>query len=269
MRIIDYFTLLLLIFFVFLIAAVSAIIGLGGGVFYVPLFLYVGGLSMKEATPLSLFITLGVSSISTLTHYREHQIKPKTGLFLEAFTLIGAVGGTFLNTFLSEVVLRTCFTVVLFLIGGWTFLEVARVGEQSIPKDQKNPIVALSNRRKLVISILSFLIGLITGSLGIGGGVVKVPILVYLVDISMPVAVGTSELMIVLTSLVSGLTYYLRGQLEIISAIPFILAGVAGAYLSTQVSMKRLGSKQLSTIFASFMVLVGLFMLFEIICNNS
>ncbi|MFQ6125424.1 MAG: sulfite exporter TauE/SafE family protein [Candidatus Heimdallarchaeota archaeon] len=262
-RIFDSFTLLFLISCIFLIAAVAAIIGLGGGVFYVPLFLYVGGLSMKEAAPLSLFIILGVSSISTLTHYRERQIKPKTGLLLEVFTIIGAVGGTFVNTFLSEVVLRLCFAVVLFLIGGWTFLEVARVGERSPSKDQKGSIGTLSSGRKLVIFTLSFLIGLITGSLGIGGGVVKVPILVYVVGIPMPVAVGTSELMIVLTSLVSGLTYHLRGRLEVISAIPFILAGMAGAYLSTRISMKRLGSKQLSTIFASFVILVGLFMLLE------
>lgn len=265
-RIIDSLTILLLICCVFLIAAVAATIGLGGGVFYVPLFLYVGGFSMKEAAPLSLFIILGVSSISTLNYYRGHRIEPKTGLYLEVFTLVGAVTGTYVNTFLSEKLLRVLFTLVLLLTGSRTFLRVAQLDGslgRSSRTERGTSLKTISLERKLVIFVLSFLSGIVAGSLGIGGGVLKVPIMVYMIDVPMTVAVGTSELMIMLTSLGSGLTYYLRGRFELEYAFPFLLAGLAGAYISSKVSMKWLGSKQLSTIFASFVVLVGLFMLFE------
>lgn len=232
-----------------------------------PLFLYLGDFSMKEAVPLSLFIILGVSSISTLNYYRGHRIEPKTGLYLEVFTLVGAVSGTYMNTFLSEKLLRVLLALVLFLTGSRTFLGIAqldgRLGRSS-RTERGTSLIYLSLERKLVIFMLAFLAGIISGSLGIGGGVLKVPILVYMIDIPMTVAAGTSELMIMLTSLGSGLTYYLRGRFELEYAFPFLLAGLAGAYVSTKVSMKWLGSKQLSTIFASFVVLVGLFMLLEI-----
>lgn len=219
---------------------------------------------MKEAAPLSLIIILGVSSISTLNHYREHRIKVKTGLYLEGFILVGAVGGTYVNMFLSEETLRVWFALVLLLLGGWTFFGILRASGSSSQPEGRNSITNLSMYRKIAVFALAFLSGTIAGSLGIGGGVVMIPILVYTVGMPMTVAAGTSSLMIAITALGSGIIYYARGQLLSVEHVfTFLLAGASGAYLSTRFSMRRLGSQLLSVIFASVLVLVGLFMLIE------
>lgn len=261
MSLIELSVLLILVCLVCLIAGISSILGLGGGVFYVPLFLFVGKFSMKEAAPLSLVIIFGVSVISTVNHYGEHRVAPKTGLFLEVFTLLGAAVGAFVNAYLPEAVLRFWFGLVLLLFGGWSLWRVSR-GRKG-PSSLKNPgsITNLPTWRKLMVFALAVLSGIVAGALGIGGGIIKVPLLVYTVGMPMTVAAGTSSLMIMVTSSVTGLLYYFQGQLKVEHAFIFLFSGMLGAYLGTKLSTKRLGSQQLNAIFACVLVLVGFIML--------
>jgi len=246
---------------VFLIAVVSSIIGIGGGVIFVPLFLFIGSFSMKEAAPLSLFIILGVSSVSTLSHHQKKRLDLKTGLFLQVFMIIGAVGGTYVNTYLSEATLRLMFGIILLLVGIRSVHGVKHANESPSLPTGESYITNLSWERKTTIITLVFLAGVASGSFGIGGGPLVVPLLVHGVGMPMTIAAGTSQLLIVFASLLSAFTYYIRGQLELGHAVYFILAGSLGAYLSTRISIERLDSKQLSMIFASCVVLIGLFML--------
>jgi len=261
-RLIELSVLLILVCFVCLIAGLSSILGLGGGVFYVPLFLFLGGFSMKEAAPLSLVIIFGVSVISTLNHYREHRVSPKTGLLLEVFTLIGAAVGTFVNAYLPEAMLRFWFGLVLLLFGGWSLWRVARVKRSLSSLKSPGSILNLPIWRKIMVFTLSVLSGIVAGALGIGGGIIKVPLLVYTVGMPMTMAAGTSSLMIMFTSSVTGLLYYFQGQLKVEHAFIFLFSGIWGAYIGSKFSTKRLGSQQLNTIFACVLVLVGLVMLF-------
>lgn len=264
MSLIDLSVLLTLACLVCLIAGLSSILGLGGGVFYVPLFLFLGDFSMKEAAPLSLVIIFGVSIISTLNHYEEHRVAPKTGLMLEMFTLMGATVGTFVNVYLPEAILRFWFGLVLLLFGGWSIWKVRKGRSSTASLTTPGSLTNLPIRRKIMVFSLAILSGIVAGALGIGGGVIKVPLLVYTVGMPMTVAAGTSSLMIMVTSSVTGFLYYLHGQLQVEHAFIFLFSGMVGAYIGTKISTRRLGSQQLNTIFACVLVLVGLVMLFGI-----
>lgn len=119
------------------------------------------------------------------------------------------------------------------------------------------------SRRTITILVLSGLTtGLVNGLIGIGGGTIVIPAMVFLLGIAQHQAHGTSLAVILPTSITSALVYWYHGYLPwpIIAAVS--LTGMFGAYLGAKL-MTALSPKHLRTVFGIFMVLAGVRMLWR------
>ena len=111
----DLLTFVLLALFVFFASFLASMVGIGGGVFYVPILVLIFGFSMKEAVPLSLAMILPTSIGATINYLKSGKVILKLGLFLEPVTLIGATFGFYFHLHAGQTILVFLFSLVLFL----------------------------------------------------------------------------------------------------------------------------------------------------------
>jgi uncharacterized membrane protein YfcA len=117
------------------------------------------------------------------------------------------------------------------------------------------------NRKRLALGfVLSFFAGVISGLLGIGGGVVLVPILLLVMFLPMYAAVATSMFLVALTSLFGVFQHYTLGNIDFTYALPLAVGAFVGAQVGAWIS-KRISAEKVQLVFAAALVIVGLQMI--------
>ncbi|MDN5364650.1 MAG: uncharacterized protein PWQ91_1713 [Eubacteriales bacterium] len=116
---------------------------------------------------------------------------------------------------------------------------------------------AISLKKSVIIGLIT---GFVNGLLGIGGGTILIPAVVFFMGIRQHVAHGTSLCVILPTAAVSAAVYYWHGNLNTILATKVALAGMAGGYLGARL-MNCLSPSGLRRFFGIFMIIAGLKML--------
>lgn len=223
---------------------VSGLFGLGGGVVAVPAALWISGAGFHDAKAASLMVIVFGSTIAVLRHHRAGNVRWRRGLRLAAGGVTGSILSSILATDVSGTVLGSAFGVLMMLVG----LRMA--------------LAAQPTREAFTfpgaIFLLGFLAGLLTGFLGIGGGVVMTPGLVLL-GVPMHAAVATSLVGVIGNGFFAAITQAILGLWPAMLRIGLPLA--AGAMVGG-----RLGAKlaivtpadRLRRIFGLFLGLVGL-----------
>jgi uncharacterized protein len=199
-------------------------VGGGGSILAVPVLVYVLGQPVKEATTESLLIVGTAALVGAVDHARVGRIHTRTALAFGAAGALGAVAGTALNRAVSEQLLMLTFAVVL--LGAAT--AMLRRSSDSAAESGN-----LSLARVAAIGIGT---GILTGFLGVGGGFLIVPALVLLLGVPVPLAVGTSLLVIVLTSAAALAAHLASGTVEWSVACAFTATAIAGALAGRRAS---------------------------------
>ena len=225
-----------------LVGVALGLLGGGGSILTVPLLVYVAGLEAKEAIATSLLV-VGVTSIAALVpHARAGRVRWRTGAVFGVAAMAGAYAGGRVAEFVPGTVLLLAFALMMVataiaMIRGRAKADAGGPGEGSADGGAKDlPI-------KLVL-LEGVVVGLVTGLVGAGGGFLVVPALVLLGGLPMPVAVGTSLLVIAMKSF-AGLAGYLS-SVSIDWGLAFAVTGMAvvgsvvGALLSGRVPQDRL-----------------------------
>lgn len=214
-----------------LIGVILGLLGGGGAILTIPVLVYVFGIGMKTAVPISLVVVGLASIVGVLRHRRHGHVQFRTALGFGPPAMLGAVAGSWAALRVSSATQLTVFAVLLLAAA----LLMFRGRTESTP----------GRRRSLVAVIpLGAGVGFLTGFVGVGGGFMYVPALVLLAGLEMRHAVGTS-LVLVVMSCVAGLAGYL-GRIplpwDLIAIFTGLeLVGVAfGTSLSTRVPQARL-----------------------------
>ncbi len=244
--------------------ALAALIGLslgvmggGGSILTVPIFVYVLGFDPKLAIAMSLPVVGATSLIGAVSHWREGNVRLKTAGLFGVVAMAGAYAGARLSIFLSGSLQLVLLAVVMLLAAVSMFRSARRDSHRAVDAAPESRRVGLG----LLIPV-ALGVGLLTGLVGIGGGFLVVPALVLLARVSMKQAVGTSLLVIAMNSLSGSLGYV--GQMTMPWGFMFgftavaaagILAGTRIVRFVPQVALKR-G-------FAVFLVLMGTFILYS------
>ena len=262
-------------------------LGGGGSILTVPALVYLLGESPQTATTASLVI-VGISAVvGALGHARAGTLRWVTGV---VFGLLG-VSASFLGTALNR---QVAPNVLLLAFAGLMLVSAAamlrRAGRPASPAAETalddagagpaaSPLeagpgetggggLATATRRRTVrrprldtASVLktvvaALVVGFLTGFLGVGGGFVIVPALVMALGLPMPVAVGTSLLVIALNSGAALLARPELGSLPWGIVVPFTLAAIVGSLLGRRVAA-RLPATVLTRAFAGLLVAVG------------
>lgn len=240
--------------------ALAALIGLslgllggGGSILTVPIFVYVLGFEAKEAIAMSLAVVGATSLFGAAGHWRAGNVNVRVALVFGVVAMAGTYLGARLAVFFSGGAQLTLFAGVMLLAAVFMFRDRTPAPEPGA--------VARPMPLGLVV-VEGVAVGILTGLVGVGGGFLIVPALVLLGRLPMKQAVGTSLVVIALKS-AAGFAGYL-GQVEVqwgfIASFTAVatLGIVAGTHLVRYVSQHRL-----KRAFSVFLVVMGAFILYQ------
>ena len=245
--------MILLPIFGFLIGMLAAMTGIGGGVFIVPLLISLYAFAPANAVGTSLTTIIFTALASTLNYSRQRRIYYRTGLVLALATAPGAFLGAYLTSIIPPQWLGLIFGVFLIFVAlrmAINFNTLRRKNSdnkkselQSTPRSDSELVVS-----KTIIlqgAALSFFGGLASGLLGIGGGVLLVPIMTLAIGMPIHIATATSMFTMIFTSISGVAQHYVANHIVLEYALPLALGTVlgaqAGAYASKKVSGRNLG----------------------------
>lgn len=195
------------------------LLGGGGSILTVPLLAYVAGMDAKQAIATSLLVVGVTSAIGAVSHARAGRVQWRTGLIFGAAGMAGAYGGGLLAQFIPGTVLLIGFAVMMIA----TAIAMLR--------GRKNIAATDSGHHLPVPKIIAegLVVGLVTGLVGAGGGFLVVPALALLGGLPMPIAVGTSLVVIAMKSFAGMAGYLSSVQINWTVALAVTAAAVVGA----------------------------------------
>ncbi len=252
---------------VFLTSVIFPMFGQGGGVVYVPLF-WLKGFSFYSAVAISQSLIFVSSLSAMITYHRAGMISWPLFLLVELPTMVGAFVGGRLSSFIPVVLARTLFSVFVFFSG----LRMFRSGVRSSEADGEFSIFShiRTNVVRMGLGVGGmFLAGIVAGLLGIGGGVIKVPLMILFMRIPARIAVGTSGLMVGLTALSGLLGHAQSGHLPSIKFLwPYWILVFVGAQVGSRIGRKLSSGQYRRYLGLLLMFLSILFLLISFFSNK-
>lgn len=244
-----------LFFFGLVAGAYGALVGAGGGFVIVPMLLLVFNLPSNIAAGTSLVAVFFTGASGAISYALQRRIDYHTALRFAVASMPGAVLGAYVSSLVSGPVFTILFGTLLVLLA--IFMTV-RPREAELAALEESEAVAPTKRwfvRRQVIDAsgksfhyqyhqplgigLSALLGFVTSMLGIGGGIVYVPMMVYLFSVPVYVAVATATLILVLSSAVGSVSHILFGNVlflfSVILGAGVVLGAQVGARLSARI----------------------------------
>lgn len=227
------------------------LLGGGGSILTVPLLVYVAGLNPKEAIASSLFVVGVTSLFGLIPHARAHRVRWRTGLFFGAAGMVGAFIGGRVGSNLPGALLLVAFAIMMAV----TAVAMIR-GRRQAKEVQHGDLPVF---RVLIDGIV---VGFVTGIVGAGGGFLVVPALALLGGLPMPVAVGTSLLVISMKSF-AGFAGYASSVAINWQVTLLVTAGaIAGAFIGSAVA-GRIHPDRLRQSFGWFVLAMAAFILVQ------
>jgi uncharacterized membrane protein YfcA len=270
----------------------SGVFGVGGGFLMTPLLIMVGIPSTVAAASDSNQI-VAASTSGAYAHYRIGNVDLKMGLFLLIGGVIGGTLGVQLIKVLrsmgnADFVIKITYVVMLGVIGGYMFMESLQSLRQKPAPEGRRPEpakVSVSRYNRFIQSlpyqmrfdksgvtlspllpfILGIFVGILAAIMGVGGGFIMVPVMVYMLRMPMHVVVGTSLFQILFTCInVTFMQAITNFTVDLVLAIILLLGSTLGAQFGVRLS-RRLKADQLKILLASIVLIVMVQMLASLI----
>lgn len=240
-----------------------SLLGGGGAILAVPIFIYVLGFGTKAAVASSLLV-VGLTSLSgAVSHWRDGRVRFRVALIFGIFAMAGAYLGAWLAVFFSSAAQLTLLAGVMVVAAFFMFRDSNNESDEDEEgaESEGSSIAQVPLGRAVGLAVLAVAVGALTGLVGVGG-FMMVPALVLVGQVPTKEALGTSLLVIVMIS-ASGFAGYL-GKVEIQWGLVALFTALAvagsfaGAYLVRfvpQVTLRKL--------FAIFLLLLAIFILYQ------
>lgn len=253
---------------------VGAMSGMGGGVVLIPALTLLG-VDIKQAIAISIVSVIATSSGAASAYVRDRITNVKVGMFLEMFTIVGALAGAAITLVTGQRVLFIAFGGVLLASWGALFLQ-RKEGWRPVERQDRfsrwlelegsyydqatGEQIAYQGGRAYLGGPLMFGAGIIAGLLGIGAGALKVLIHDLVMGLPPKVSTTTSNLIIGVTALAGTSVYLAAGMINPGIAAPVIIGIVTGAFIGTRV-LVRLSNDAVRKFFMVVLLVLGVQML--------
>ena len=262
-----------------LVGILSGMFGVGGGFLMTPLLFFIGiPPAVAVATEANQIVASSFSGF--LAHFRRKNVDIKMGFVLLVGGLIGAAIGVQVFALLREIgqvdlLVKLCYVLFLGIIGILMFFESLRAIRRStnpthkrIIKKRHNWIHNLPFKAKfrtsgLYISVIpptciGFIVGILSAIMGVGGGFIMVPAMIYLLGMPTKVVVGTSLFQIIfVTAFATVMHATTNYTVDMALAVLLLIGGVLGAQIGTRIGL-RLKAEQLRILLSLIVMLVCL-----------
>jgi len=275
-----------------LVGFMSGLFGVGGGFLMTPLLIMIGIPPTVAAASDSNQI-VAASASGTYAHFRAGNVDFKMGTLMLVGGLIGGTAGVRIMKLLralgeANFVITVVYVVMLGSVGGYMFFESLSALRGRSARSE-SAAVHPSTYRRLVEALpfkmdfprsgvsmsllmplaLGILVGILAAIMGVGGGFIMVPVMVYLLRMPMHVVVGTSLFQILFTCInVTILQASMNHTVDFILALLLLLGSVIGAQIGVRVG-KRLKADQLKILLSIVVLVVMGKMLFGLLLQPS
>jgi uncharacterized membrane protein YfcA len=257
----------------------SGVFGVGGGFLLTPFLIFIG-VPPAVAVASSANQLVGASVSGVLAHWKRGNVDFKMGAILLIGGFLGSLLGVWLFGILRrlgqiELVINLCFVILLGTLGALMLIEGTRTllrrRRVGVPRRKLHqhtwihglPLKMRFRRSKLYISallplVLGFLIGILSAIMGIGGGFVMVPAMIYLLGMPTMVVPGTSLFQIIfVAATVTVLQAINNRTVDAVLALVLLIGGVLGAQIGTRMG-SRLRGDQLRIMLAVLVLAVAI-----------
>ena len=242
-----------------LVGFVLGLLGGGGSVLTVPILIYALNVPVKPAIATSLFVVGIVAFIGFLSHARQGTVAIRVALIFGPFAVAAAYVGALISHHISEgtqLVLFALFGLigsVMMFRGAMKMSKGADAAPYEFhPGSKTIPLMALE----------AIGVGLITGIIGVGGGFLIVPALVFVTKLPMRLAIGTSLLVITMNAMAGFAGYVGKVPVDWHLVQWFAAVAAIGSIIGTIVS-KRVPQKRLKEVFGVMLIGVSLYVLYR------
>jgi len=258
-----------------LVGVLSGMFGVGGGFLLTPLLFFIGiPPAVAVATGANQIVASSISGV--LAHLRRKTVDLRMGSVLLAGGLVGAALGVGLFNYLKglgqvDLLVQLCYVVFLGIIGALMFVESLRalrkVKRGAAPTRKKHfavhgwPLKVRFRTSGLYISVIppvfvGAAVGVLSAVMGVGGGFIMVPAMIYLLGMPTKVVIGTSLFQIIFVAAFTTLLHASSSHtVDIMLALLLILGGVIGAQFGTRVAV-YLKAEQLRILLAVLVLVV-------------
>jgi len=219
-------------------------LGGGGSILMVPILVYVAGLPVHQAIPISLVVVGATSMIGAGAHYWRGDLHLKAALLFGASGVVGSYLGSYLTQLFSDRLLLVGFAALMVIVG------FAMLRQRPAPEGETR----CSTGPCLLIG---FIVGALTGFLGVGGGFLIVPALILFAELPTQKAVGTSLFIITLSAAAGLLGQLQKTSVDWASAFRFGMTTVLGLFGGFFVADK-ISDDKLQKAFGWLIIVLGL-----------
>lgn len=242
------------------IGVLLGLLGGGGSILAVPALVYVLGLGIEQAIPMSLLVVGTASAVGVLPKIRARQVQWRLAAVFAAAGIPAAFLGSAIGRHLPQPALLVGFAVVMLLAAIRMLQDTGSTGTACRVGDS-----GINWRRCAPRSIpAGFVVGLLTGLFGVGGGFLIIPALVLMLGVEMPVAIGTSLLIIVANSVAGVLSHVSGTSIDWTITTAFVGTAIIGSLVAGQLGT-RLDHRRLQHWFAYLVLAVAAYVLVDTI----
>ncbi len=252
------------------VGLLGSMLGIGGGVLIIPILTLFFDVPIKFAIGASIVSVVATSSAAGAVYVGHGLSHTKLAMVLEIATTLGALAGGLTAVLLAPNVLQALFGLVLvyvvYSMGRLPKEDAATAPTGLLDATYVDPLtgkLVVYGIRRLPYGMgASFLAGNVSGLLGVGGGIIKVPIMALVMGMPLRAAIATSNFMIGVTAATSALIYYGRGYIDPRIVIPTALGVLLGARFGPRLG-GRLQGATLKRIFQGVLVVFAIQMLYK------
>lgn len=259
------------------VAAVAAILGsmlgLGGGVFLVPILTLFFGIDPKLAVGASAVVVVTNSVVGSTNHLNSRFTNLRLAMLLQVSMALGAIAGALYSVGADPRVIYGVFGAVLVYSAVSMVVRRERAASAPIAGATDTLDLGAAFRDPAIGRDVGYIpvrpvagmgvgagAGIISGMLGVGGGVVMVPTMTLLMRVPVKAAVGTSSFMVGITSVATAFVYYSRGKIDPMLVVPAIIGVFLGGQVGSRLT-RRIRAQRLSVIFAVILLYLGVSLL--------
>jgi uncharacterized membrane protein YfcA len=256
-------------------AIVGSMLGLGGGVFLVPIFTLFFGVDQKLAIGASAIAVVTNSVVGSSVHLRSRFTNIRLAMLLQVTMATGATIGAIVGVWAPERALNVVFGMVLLYaaasmllkrtaaVSGMSDETVDEWGLQASYRDpaSKKIISYVPEKVKAGLGI-SAIAGMLSGMLGVGGGVIQVPAMNLLMRVPVKAAAGTSSFMVGITAVATAFVYYSEAKVDPTVVVPAMVGIFIGSQAGSRLT-RRVQAQNLVLFFVVILMYLGISLLLK------
>jgi uncharacterized protein len=289
------FSIILLFTIGFCVGVLGGFFGVGGGWIVTPA-LNIFGFPMDYAIGTDITHIFGKSIVATKIHSGLGNVDWKLGIYSIICSVLGVECGAQLILYLKvvfgseglDVIVRWTYVLLLVVLGSLMLYDYFVVQKRTAKEDSQEhhpekekislrkkekkpghsllrlnippminfPVSGIKAVSFWVVFVIFFIAGVLQGFLGVGGGFIKMPAMIYLLGVPTVIAVGTDLFNVLITSIYGGFTYAIKGRVEIVAAVVMFFGGAIGAIFGSTAT-KYIRGYGIRLLFAIMVLLAG------------